>query len=159
MSSLTRPQSMDPSSPFGPVMRRRLRLLAVAVVAAVVFVACGQSAPDPTSPVTEEQAVAMAANALEAFNRGDYAAWSKDWSEAMKTAIDEDAFLDFRQEYRAALGDYVSIEDVDGAPGSSAGVYRWTFDVAFEKADYRMWFGFVEGSPLIEGVSFEEPSA
>jgi hypothetical protein len=159
MSSLTHPRSNDPSVPTHRASRRRLTPLAVALFIAVMSVACGQSTSDITSPVTEEQVVAMAENALEAFNRGDYAAWSKDWSDTMKSAIDESAFLTFREQYRAVLGDFVSIEETTGAPGESSGTYRWTFDIVFERADYRMRFGFAEGSPLIEGVFFEEPSA
>jgi hypothetical protein len=43
--------------------------------------------------------------------------------------------------------------------GSDRGTYRWTYDIQFENGAYRTWFGFKEGSPLIEGVSFEEPTA
>ena len=43
--------------------------------------------------------------------------------------------------------------------GSDRGTYRWTYDIQFENGAYRMWLGFKEGSPLIECVSFEEPTA
>lgn len=135
---------------------RYLRLIAVAAVV-IVLAACGATSTSVGSPISEEDAVQMAENALEAFNGGDYAAWSRDWSETMKSAIDEEAFLSFREQFHAALGDYTAITDVTGAPGADSGTYRWTFDVQFERDDYRMWFGFKEGSRLIEGVSFEEP--
>lgn len=136
-----------------------LRQAALLLVAVITSVACGSAASDVTSPVTEEQALVMAENALEAFNTGDYDAWSSDWSDTMKGAIDEGAFVQFRDQFHAALGDYVSIAGATGAPGENPGFYRWTFDVVFEKADYRVWFGFADGSPLIEGVSFEDPAA
>lgn len=139
--------------------RVRLRWIAALLSGAVLMAACGGT-PNPVgSPVSEEQAIEMAESALQAFNAGDYAGWSQDWSETMKSAIDEQAFLAFRDQALAQLGDYVAIKSVAGAPGETAGFYRWTFEVHFEQADYGIWFGFKEGSPLIEGVQFEEPAA
>lgn len=137
---------------------RRLVVLAL-VLAFSTLAACAQSSAAVPSPVTEDQVVEMAERALEGFNDGDYALWSGDWSPEMKAAIDETAFLSFREQTQALLGDYVEITGVTGAPGSDAGTFRWTFDIQFERGPYRMWFGFKEGSPLVEGVTFEEPSA
>lgn len=142
--------------------RQRVRRLAIGLTMVVLLSAvgaCGEAATPIDSPVTEEQVTEMADNALKAFNTGDYAAWSRDWSVAMKAAIDEDAFNAFRDQFHATLGDYRGITAVTGSEGSAAGTYRWTFEVEFENAPYRMWFGFKEGSPQIEGVNFEEPSA
>lgn len=80
----------------------------------------------------------MAENALEAFNRRDYAAWSANWSESMEAAIDEEAFLAFQKRFQERLGDYIVITGVTGISGSDPGTYRWTFDVEFAKAAYRM---------------------
>lgn len=139
--------------------RPKLGWLAGLLAGAIVLAACGGTSTPVESPVSEDQAIEMAENALEAFNEGDYSAWSRDWSETMKSAIDEQAFLAFRDEFHAQLGDYTAVTNVTGAQGSDRGTYRWTYDIQFENGDYRMWFGFKEGSPLIEGVSFEEPTA
>lgn len=139
--------------------RPGLRWIAALLSGAILLAACGGTSNPVGSPVSEEQAIEMADSALQALNAGDYAGWSRDWSETMKSAIDEQAFLAFREEARAQLGDYVAIESVTGAPGETSGFYRWTFQVQFEQADYGIWFGFREGSPLIEGVQFEEPTA
>ncbi len=142
--------------------RQSVRRLAVGLTIVVLLStvgACGEGATPIDSPVTEEQVTEMADNALKAFNTGDYAAWSRDWSGTMKAAIDEDAFSAFRDQFHAALGEYRRITAVTGSEGSASGTYRWTFEVEFENAPYRMWFGFKEGSPQIEGVNFEEPSA
>ena len=136
---------------------RRWVIPAAAVVSVALLVAaCGSPSEPIESPITQDQATEMAENALQAFNDRDYTAWSRDWSETMKSAIDEDAFLAFRDQYHDQLGDWRAITEVSGAPGSDEGTYRWTFDLEFEGGGYRMWFGFKEGSPLIEGVSFEE---
>lgn len=144
----------------GPGKRIRTRGITIAVVALAILVsACGGSSGPISSPVTEEQAVEMAESALEAFSTGNYATWSEHRSPATKGAIGEDDFFGFREQFQGALGDYVSISYVTGAEGKDRGTYRWTFDIEFEKGDYRMWFGFKEGSALIEGVSFEEATA
>ncbi len=147
-------------SPIGTpsLWSRRLGVLAL-FLALSILAACAQSSAAVPSPVTEEQAIEMAERALEGFNDGNYAAWSGDWSPEMKAAIDEASFLSFREQAHALLGDYVEIAGVTGAAGSAAGTVRWTFDIQFERGPYRMWFGFKEGSPLIEGVTFEEPSS
>ncbi len=149
---------------FGPAGRRRanggrrLRLAAAfGIVALAVLVAgCSAGAALVESPVTEAEAVAMAENALLAFNADDYTAWSRDWSATMKAAIGEDAFHGFRDEFHAMLGDYQAIVDAEGGQGANSGTYRWTFDVDFEQGPYQLVLGFKEGSPLIEGVRFLE---
>lgn len=139
------------------VSRRAVGLATVVLLSTLG--ACGEGATPIESPVTEEQVTEMADRALEAYNTGDYADWSRDWSGAMKAAIDEDAFIAFRDQFHAVLGDYVRITAVTGSEGSASGTYRWTFDVEFENAPYRVWFGFRKDSPQIEGVTFEEPPA
>lgn len=124
-----------------------------------MLAACTETTDPLASPVSEEQAIEMAENALQGFNNGDYEAWSRDWSDAMKSAIDEDAFLVFRDQFHAQLGDYTDLIEVSGDQGADPGTYRWTYDIQFEDGAYRMWFGFKEGSTLIEGVTFEDPEA
>ena len=136
--------------------RHRLRPMAAILSAALLLVACGPASAPIGSPITEEQATEMAENALQAFNDRDYTAWSRDWSETMKSAIGEDAFFAFRDQYHGQLGNWIAITNVSGGPGADERTYRWTYDLDFENGEYRMWFGFKEGSPLIEGVSFEE---
>lgn len=77
----------------------------------------------------------------------------------MKGAIGEDAFCAFRDEYHGQLGNWTAITIASGGPGADEGTYRWTYDLEFDNGVYRMWFGFKEGSPSIEGVSFEEIGA
>lgn len=150
------------SSPTqAPVTRwHQARLgLAWLLAASLLFAACAGEGTPVASPVTEEQVTEMAENALRAYNSGDYSAWSRDWSDTMKGAIGEEAFLGFRASAQDLLGNYVAIKSATGAQGQDRGTYRWTFDVEFHKAHAVVWFGFKEGSPLIEGVNFEEPAA
>lgn len=131
------------------------RWLAALLSGAMLVAACGAPNTDVESPISEDQAIEMAEDALQALNDGDYAGWS----ETMKSAIDEQAFRALREQVQAQLGDYVAIKSAMGGPGESPGFFRWTFQVEFEQSDYGMWFGFKQGSPLIEGVQLEEPTA
>lgn len=147
------------SAPVREPANRRAGWLAVAALAIVVAVAaCSTDNSGVVSPVSEDQAIAIADNALRGFNERDYAVWARDWSETMKSAIGEAAFLSFRDQYHAELGDYVAITDTTGTPGDNPGVYRWAFDVEFTNAPYRMVLAFKEGSGLVEGIHFEAPA-
>jgi hypothetical protein len=139
--------------------RKDVVWIGLLVVASILFGGCAGDAADISSPVSETEAVEMAQEAMEGFNSRDYSTWSQNWSANMKSAIGEDAFLAFRDQFHGQLGDFVAITGVRGAPGRDRGTFRWTYDLEFEEGPYQMWFGFKDGSPLIEGVSFEEPGA
>lgn len=133
-------------------------LIALLVVVVLALAGCGTSEP-VTSPVTEDQAIEIADNALVGYNLADYEVWTRDWSQTMTAAIGPEAFVSFQEEYHAVLGDYVAITGAEGGQGADAGTYRWTFDVQFENAEIQMILGFKAGSPLIEGVRFADPAA
>ena len=142
------------------MISRRLAAVAILVIATVTA-ACGSGtsaaapASAPADPVVDAAAATtMATRALTGFNEGDYAAWSADWSDTMKAAIDEPAFLAAREQLMATLGKYVSLSDPQ--LGSYVpGTYRWTFAVAFEQQPATFWISFKGDSPRIEGVRFE----
>jgi hypothetical protein len=79
--------------------------MATIFIVPLLLTACSSASEPIESPVTEDEATEMAESALQAFNESDYTAWSQDWSDAMKSAIDEDAFLAFRDQYHGQLGD------------------------------------------------------
>lgn len=120
--------------------------------------AAGSSDSNTVSPITQTEAIEIAEQAMQGFNERDYAQWAGDWSEAMQAAIDEDAFLGFRDTYHGQLGDFVAVTSVTGAPGNDPGVYRWTFDLEFENGQYGMYLAFTEDSKKVEGIQFLEPS-
>ena len=95
----------------------------------------------------------MTESMLAAFNSGDYAAWSREWSPAMKAAINEQAFGQFRDQTLSSAGRFVSIESITSRPGQEPGVTRWESTVAFEKGRYVFTIAFKPGSKEIEGVN------
>jgi hypothetical protein len=129
--------------------------LTVAVVTLLLVVAgCGQAgtpASSLASPVTEAEARAMSERMLAAFNAGDYAEFSHDWSPAMREGIPETAFRAFRDETLPVSGKFVSLDTIVSRPGQSAGVVRWESTCTFEKGTFVLMIAFKEGSKLIEG--------
>lgn len=121
----------------------------------VTAVACGgrSGAEQPlTSALTQDQAAALAENAMQGFAAGDYDAWSRDWSAAMRGAVSEDAFLAYRQQVLDAIGAYQGVESVTIAPSNTAGYVRWVAVVTFEKGKMEFAFSFRQDGRQIEGV-------
>jgi hypothetical protein len=138
--------------------RTLLAIVALALVAATAA-ACGTGAAAqpsvPASPqVDAAAATAIAEQALDAFNTGDYANWSAHWDESMTSAIDEAAFLAAREELMATTGRYVA-HDAPTLSSHVPGTYRWTFPVTFERQAATFWISFRVDSPLVVGVRFE----
>ena len=107
-----------------------------------------------TVTVDADTATGIANSAFEAFEVGDYGGWSRDWSEAMRSAITEEAFHDWRTTVVEQLGGFVSI----GAPTLTSrqpGTYRWSFPVTFERGTATIGFGFTEDGTEIQGVFVE----
>lgn len=134
----------------------RVPWIAGFAAAILLLAACaGQPATSgqPISPVTEQEARAMAENMLEAYNAADYTAWSRDWSPTMKLAIPEQAFLDFQAESMADTGRFEAIEGISSRPGQNPGVTRWETTARFQNGTWVLMIAFDDGSKSIEGVN------
>lgn len=135
-------------------MQSKLTTLFILLIVAVIASACGSSAPqgEAVSVLSQEEATAIVENAMQGLADGDYAAWSRDWSEAMKSAIPEKAFLDYRNQLTAQYGQFVSIESVTVEPGKKQGYIRWAAVCNFENGRIKFNFSFANDGRLIEGV-------
>lgn len=136
-------------------MKTRLSTVFVLLIVAVLVSACGTSNAsqgEPVSILSQKEATEILENAMQGFQRGDYAAWSRDWSYAMKNAIREDAFLDFREQVTAQYGQFVSIRSIEIRPGAKAGYVRWVATCDFEKAQIMMNFSFLNDGVEVDGV-------
>jgi hypothetical protein len=128
------------------------------LVVAVLISACGGASAEAggvTSVFTEAEATAVAENALTALNTGDYAAWSRDWDNALKGAIDESAFLSFREQVMGQVGQYQSILSTEMMPSKNADSVRWVFTCQFEKAQIRFIMAFPQDGRLANTVLTE----
>lgn len=135
-------------------MKTKLTTLFVLLIVAVLASACGGSAPEgeAVSVLSQEEATAIVENAMQGLADGDYAAWSRDWSDTMKSAIPEEAFLEYRSQVTAQYGQFVSIESVTVEPGKKQGYVRWAAVCNFENGRIKFNFSFENDGRLIEGV-------
>ncbi|WKZ35159.1 MAG: DUF3887 domain-containing protein [Anaerolineales bacterium] len=135
-------------------MKTKFTTLFVLLIVAVLASACGGSAPEgeATSVLSQEEAAAIVENAMQGLADGDYPAWSRDWSDTMKNAIPEKAFLDYRSQVTAQYGQFVSIESVTLEPGKTQGYVRWAAVCTFENGRIKFNFSFENDGRLIEGV-------
>lgn len=137
-------------------MKIKFTALLVILSVAAIVAACGStnSAPqgEAISVLTQEEATALIDSALQAFNSGDYAAWSRDWDDAMKAAINDKTFQDYRSQVVAQYGQYVSLESLEIQPGSERGNVRWVAIANFENGKIKFSFGFQNDRRQITGI-------
>lgn len=142
-------------------MKTKITTLFVLLVVAALVAACGGSASEAPqgeaiSALTQEEATEMISSALQAFNTGDYATWSRDWDDAMKAAIPDSAFQEYRNQVVATYGQYVSLESVEIQPGMNEGFVRWVAIAVFENGKIKFNFGFANDGRQIKGILPEE---
>ena len=133
--------------------------LGSAIVLVLGLIACGsdRSVDVPAPVVSEDEARSMAENMLQAYNSGDYGAWSRDWSDEMKAAIDHATFDGFREQTFPVTGGFLEIKRVELKPGEKdPDVARYQFMASFERDDDVLFMiAFYPGSQKIDGVQLE----
>lgn len=137
-------------------MKTRLVPLFVLWILAVIAAACGSPA-NPSerraeSVMSQEEASALIDSALQALNSGDYAAWSRDWADDMKAAIQDADFQNYRQQVIAGYGQYLALESIEIQPGTSAERVRWVVVANFEKGRIRYAFSFLPDGRQVKGI-------
>jgi hypothetical protein len=137
----------------------RLRAIGAGMLFIYCLCACSPAPPASggtlTSAVSEDEARAMAEEILTALNEGDYAAWSANWSQELKDAINEEAFLAFRDEALAQRGDFQDITDVTLEEGSEEGFVRWVLTAEHEDGPATLALGFETDGREITGIFWE----
>lgn len=138
----------------------RSALALAALVLPALIAGCGSSPADadtePTSAVVSEQeASAMAEDLLAGFNAGDYAAFSRDWSPALKDGITEPGFAAFRDELMSTNGAFVSISDVTVSEADTPGHVKYVFATEFDEGPVTLTITLKHDRDQIEGVFME----
>jgi len=139
-------------------MKTKFTMLFVLFAVGILVSACGGAPAEDgkvTSVLTETEAAAIAENALNGLNSGDYAAWSHDWDDSMKSAINEEAFLQYREQVLSQVGPYQSVLSVEMTPSKNADSVRWVFTCQFEKAKVRLIMAFPQDGKLANTVLTE----
>ena len=125
-----------------------ITILVLVLAAIPVFAGCGKVAAY-ADPATE--------NILIAMNNEDYANFSKDFSDIMKSELSEDVFADFLAAVNGQVGDYIpdskNLNGFNIENGLTTATYKINFEsmedvvleVVFQKIDNKMmvvglWF-------------------
>ena len=130
----------------------------IAILLVVALLGCAQ--PKTVEPPNEPAyADSIAEGILQSFNTGDYAACSEHFDEAMKTAMPEAAFQDFRTQIQNAMGDYISKEysstQLNVQDIYTSVIYKAKFSEAPDGVQVRVVFLETENSVLVSGLWFE----
>ena len=137
-------------------MKTKVTTLFILLIAAVLASACASASTAPqgeaVSVLSQEEASALIDSALEALNTGDYAAWSRDWADDMKAAIQDKDFQSYRDQVVAQSGQYVAIESIEIQPGINADRVRWVAVADFEKGKIKYMFSFLPDGKQVKGV-------
>lgn len=141
-------------------IKRSVLLLAAALVILFGLAACGTTpavvtvpAVETIVPLTEQQVSTIVENMLSGYNNGDYAAFSRDLSPALKLVITEERFQTFVNESKATLGQFQSLTSVvQGDTGNTSS--DWVVTAQFEKSTLEFKVTFDKATGQIEGMDF-----
>ena len=142
---------------------KKILILLLAVLFASLLTACGGGTQETELTGEEKEAVlayseAKTENMMAGMKAGDYAAFSRDFEEAMLNAMPQEAFVKFKQDYDGKLGAYVS-HKVNRVMQSQSGKFvAVVYDAAFEKDDtVSMRVVFLADDPhQISGLWFDK---
>jgi major membrane immunogen (membrane-anchored lipoprotein) len=142
---------------YGKIVKTGLGVVAVLLLIAGLM-GCSQSKP-AESLAEPEYAGAIAENILQAFNTGDYTAYSKHFDEAMKKAMPEATFRDTAASIKQKIGDYVSKEfdrtETDNI--YTAAIYRAKFSEEPGVVTVRVVFLETDDNVFVSGLWFDSP--
>jgi hypothetical protein len=103
-----------------------------------------------------DQARAMAENILTAYNSGDYDAFTRDLSSAMKLVIREDRFRGFRDKNLPVTGRFVKLVSVTPTGGESDRHPSYDVQAEFEKrGTVLLTMTLSSDNKKVEGLQFK----
>jgi hypothetical protein len=142
----------------------RSTLIAVVGIASVLLLmaslpGCGKSEEPAVTPSEPEYAAAIVDGIMQAFNAGDYAAYSEHFDEAMKKALNETVFRETGDFIRKKIGDYISREvtQVKVEEIYTTVVYKAKFTDEPEDVKVTVSFLETEDYVFVSGMWFDSP--
>ena len=84
------------------MIKRVLMFVVAALIATALLTGCGLK--ESEVPYADD----IVENLLQGMEQNDYATFSRDFSDEMKAAIDEDAFVTMVDQFSTTIGTYVS---------------------------------------------------
>jgi hypothetical protein len=147
---------------MGLTMRRAV-IAVMGALLAFVLVSCGGGdgeSSGPTATPNEQQARTIAENMLTAYNSGDYGAFSRDWSSAMKLVIGEDEFREYRDKTLPLTGQYVKLTSLTPTGDQdNEGHLHYDIQAEFEKRDAVLFtMTLSSDNAEVEGIELKSQS-
>ena len=125
-----------------------IAILVIVLAAIPVFTGCGTVAAY-ADPATE--------NILIALNNEDYASFSKDFDDTMKSELSEDAFPDFLAAVNGQVGDYIpdskNLNGVNIENDMTTANYTINFE-SMEDVALAVIFQKIDGKMMVVGLWF-----
>ena len=125
-----------------------ITILVIVLAAVPVFAGCGKVAPY-ADPATE--------NILIAMNNEDYASFSKDFDDTMKSELSEDVFPDFLASVNGQVGAYIldskNLNGVNIENGITTANYTIDFE-SMEDVTLDVIFQKIDGKMMVVGLWF-----
>ena len=118
----------------------------------ILLAGCAALQPKPAS-LSNEQAGQVADTVLKAIDAGDYAAFTKDFSDEMKKAFTETEYNKLRDLLAGATGRYQSIGEPTLSNNGDYAVY--SFPAQFEKEKVNVTLTFKIEGDKVEGLFFD----
>jgi len=143
-------------------MRHKLPVFCLCLLTSVLiitaFSGCGPS-ETVRAEGEPEYAPVIADDLMQAFNKGDYETYSKDFDTAMKRAVSETVFEQMRATVMEKIGNYKSREFTGVEKDGVYTVVLYNAKFSKEPADVILKFVFLESgeNTLVSGLWFDSP--
>lgn len=120
------------------------------LVLSILAVGCGPASP---ADLSNDEVIAVTKNVLTALDAGDYAAFSRDFSDEMRKALPEEQFNELRDTLHKFSGKFVSAGELKLSNKNDFAIYR--IICKYEHEDVVVTIVFYIGGNLVEGLFFD----
>lgn len=131
---------------------RPVFLASLLIALSILAAGCGPASP---ADLTDEQVVEITRNILTALDTGDYAAFTRDFSDEMGTALPESQFHELRDMLHKYSGKFVHPIEMSLSNKQGFAVYRITCKYEYEDVVVTVVFR-IKGKQ-VEGLFFDSP--
>ena len=139
-------------------------IILAAVLLVTLFSGCSDSKPTETTTPAEvvnepEYAGAMTEEILQALNAGDFAAYTKNFDEAMKKVAQEIVFTQTRDLIQKKIGNYISKEAVTLQKSDAYTTVIYKAKFSDEPGDVTISVAFIETEDkvVVSGLWLDSP--
>jgi hypothetical protein len=132
---------------------RSIFLPGLLVVLSLLAVGCGPASP---AALSNDEVLTLTGEILTAMDAGDYAAFSRDFSDEMLDAFTEDQFTQLRDLLQSNSGNFVSTGKLSLSNKQEFALYR--IICTYELEDVVVTIVFKVDGTQVDGLFFDSPN-